>query len=592
MKKIYAFLASALVALTSVAAPMDLSKATARFTDEGRQAIEQRASQLAVADKMILPEGMELLGTRSYKIGNMLYTLRFMLETENEWYKVLSFVDPNTGELMDPSNMTFADFPWYNVFVLVAGYDTSKGGELVTYLPFYTFWPCKYYHSQQYERAGESIPDDEIDYSMVSLTDMVNGIEKGYCNKFREGQDVGNGGFNPNPYMNGSEIEAFSIITSTFGQLIGCSYMYNGTEGASTYQDGSNIMEYVFRDYNEDTKEIMCSLKYPLVYPTSNGGSRKITLNIAYNGTCRVDFEPQDYNLTGYDVHIFNTGVIKDNDLKGANPYFNPWGPLTRYRVYGALNDLIMVNVADDLTTWNENKVGFQFKESATADEQTDPESQSYFQGTLYSAADAASPENQKWTVATPSYTYSDLFGMYFQEMVPEAGSAIPMYTFNVYDDEGKPVEDIQETYPTYDGFYIWYKGDNESPMPGGVIASNTTNGFEVVGNDLMNNNIVINYKEKIKYHKDPSNAKAYEEIDAVGTAEDVETIVADNAQIRVENGNLIINATENVEVFVYNVNGMLVKALNLVKGDNANVALGNGIFVVKAGNETKKVVL
>ena len=166
------------------------------------------------------------------------------------------------------------------------------------------------------------------------------------------------------------------------------------------------------------------------------------------------------------------------------------------------------------------------------------------------------------------------------------------MYTFNVYDDEGKPVEDIQETYPTYDGFYIWYKGDNESPMPGGVIASNTTNGFEVVGNDLMNNNIVINYKEKIKYHKDPSNAKAYEEIDAVGTAEDVETIVADNAQIRVENGNLIINATENVEVFVYNVNGMLVKALNLVKGDNANVALGNGIFVVKAGNETKKVVL
>lgn len=593
MKKLYAFLSAFLVAAVAMAAPANLPKFNVQLTPEGKKALTERAAQLMTPDgKFIVPEE-NVLGTRSYTVGNMIYTLRFVHDEQIEWYKVLTFTNPETGQPIPPEEVTFEYYPFYNVLVLMVGYDTSKDGDLSTYLPFYTFWPCHYYFDQRYEFAGEEIPDDEVDYSLVSISDLCEGAKSGYCNRFREGVMTSDGGFNPNPIMNGNDVEAWNILPGAIGASLGSDYYYNGVDGASTYQDGSLVMEYVFKDYLAETNEINASFKYPLVYPTGTGGSRKVTLNIAYNGTCRVDFEPTTYDIKATELHIFNTGEASTDILGVANdPYpDHEWGPLTRYRVYASLSEYIAVRYPDEMKTFNQNQIGFQFKEGVASSIQVSPDAQCYYYGSLYSAADSKSPENQTWNFLTPSYSYDDFFQIYILDMYPVAGSAITYYTMNVYDDDDNPVV-INETYPQYDGSIVFWKGDNESPMGGGVVKTNTKNGFELVGKDLTNNTIFIHFDGKIKYHDDPKNATAYKEIDSVGDEAKVEEIAVEGAQINVVDGQVIINATADAEVAVYNVNGMLVKALSLVKGENAAIELANGIYIVKVGNEVKKVVL
>lgn len=591
MKKMYAFLTAMIVAVTAFAAPLDLSKAHSQLTPEGKRVLNERMLQAKSQGFSALPEGLEELGTRTYENADHIYTLRFMKEVdENQWWRILRWNDEQGNPIQLQS---FEEFPFYNVMVLLAGYSKTTG-QLDTYLPFFTFWPCVYWHSQRWEIAGD-IPEDQIDYSLTSISALCEGTDFGFCNKFRECVTTPDGGMSPNPYMNedGTGIEAWAILCALWGKDAGAVLSYPGAKDVTTVQSSSNIMEYTFRDYLPETGEINIGLKYPLLITTDSGTSRNVTLQVAYNGTCRVDFEQRNLKYEATALEIFNTGVVDDMKMGNDNPYYYEWGPLTRYYMNGVLNEYIEVKYPADMKKYNENEVKFVFKEDAPASVQVGPAGTSYFYGALYSAPDSKTINNQLWKVIKPSFKWDEYMMSYVTGFVPEAGTAIPSYTATVVDENGNPEEVPEQTYPQKDGLVVFYEGDNESPMENGAVKSSTTEGFNIAGVDLANNNVNIYFKGKIKFHNDPENAGSYEEIDAIGEGASVdEVVVVENAAIQVVDGKVVINAVENAEVSVYNVNGMLVKTVSLAKGENVALELGNGIFVVKAGNDVKKVVL
>ncbi|MCM1291537.1 MAG: hypothetical protein NC201_04940 [Prevotella sp.] len=588
MKKFYALFASALVAASAFAAPKDLMNCKATLSPEGARQLHETALRYAPNGNFVVPEE-NVLATREYEINGLIYTLRFVHEEENDWWKVLTF-NNDKGEVVDAESI--ADYPFVNVMVLLSCYDSSKGGTNTLYLPFYTVWPTVYTHSQRFE-IDASFPEEDYDYSVAGLAALAQGKALGYCNKFKECENLGPGMFQPNPYLtsDGKGYEAYVIMSGDLcTQIAGVEYKFQDFTNVTTYQDANNIMEYEVRDYDDQTHEINFYYNCPLIYNKTANTTGKQSVRIVYNGVCRTDFEPTNLEYTIHDLHIFNTGVKKDTDKD--NPYSEPWGPLTRYYMYGALNEYLNINYPADMTDFSQELVGFMFKEDTAPAIQLSPIGQSMLYGALYSAADSKTFENQQWSMLTPGYTYNKDYQTFFQTMYPVAGSCIPSYRVAALYDDGTMGPIIDEMYPEVDGLTCYYQSDNEAPMEGTLIKSNTTKGFEINGLDMFRNRVDFTYQGNIKFHGDPKNAAAYTEVSAMGENDNVETVAVENASILVQDGVVYVNATADTSVAVYAVNGTLVKALELKAGENTAIELGNGIYIVKAGNDVKKVVL
>ena len=72
-----------------------------------------------------------------------------------------------------------------------------------------------------------------------------------------------------------------------------------------------------------------------------------------------------------------------------------------------------------------------------------------------------------------------------------------------------------------------------------------------------------------------------------------VNQVAASNVVVRVENGDFVVNATAGAQAKVYNVAGQLVREATLSEGSNVidGQSLSNGVYLVKIGNKTVKVV-
>lgn len=590
MKKLYAILAAAIVAVGAFVADAAAPKLPqAIVTPETRLTLQKRAEQ--VSKMAEFTPGTELIGTRSYTVGNMLYTLRFIRDTENEWYKVLSFINPDTGKPFEPGEVTFDYFPFYNIMMVLVGYDISKGQpDLATYLPFYTVWPCYYYFSQYYENAGEEIPVDQRNLDIVSIEDLCNAAGKGFCGTFREWREV-NGGYNPNPYLNAdNEIEAWSITSGGFmKEVAGATLMFNGSD-CTTFNSGNQIMEWIFRGYLPETDELSVGLKYPLMYKTSTGADRQTTLNVAFQGTYRQDIEPVSIVSDITDTHIFYTGEASSKTFGKKDPYIlDSWGPLDRYYIFASMSEYIRVNIPLDLKEFNQDQIGFIFTDNAPAEVQLDPESQSYIFGSLYLSTGSQKPYGE-YTMPAVEYIVDPVWGAMLKTK-PEPNTIIPAYTIAVFDDKGNQLP-ADDSYVELDGLNVVYLGGNQNLLAGAKGVVGGKKGIEFAGTDLYNNTFLASTTGKFKFHADPKNVQAFEELDAVGDYNGAENIVdAENAIIAAD-GKVIVNAANDIEVNVYTLDGVAVKSV-VVKGGNAAVIeLGNGLYIVKAGNDVKKVVL
>lgn len=77
------------------------------------------------------------------------------------------------------------------------------------------------------------------------------------------------------------------------------------------------------------------------------------------------------------------------------------------------------------------------------------------------------------------------------------------------------------------------------------------------------------------------------------GNVSGVNQVATSNVVVRVENGDFVINATAGAQAKVYNVAGQLVREATLSEGSNVvdGQSLSNGVYLVKVGNKTVKVV-
>ena len=77
------------------------------------------------------------------------------------------------------------------------------------------------------------------------------------------------------------------------------------------------------------------------------------------------------------------------------------------------------------------------------------------------------------------------------------------------------------------------------------------------------------------------------------GNVSGVNQVAASNVVVRVENGDFVVNATAGAQAKVYNVAGQLVREATLSEGSNVidGQSLSNGVYLVKIGNKTVKVV-
>ena len=68
-----------------------------------------------------------------------------------------------------------------------------------------------------------------------------------------------------------------------------------------------------------------------------------------------------------------------------------------------------------------------------------------------------------------------------------------------------------------------------------------------------------------------------------------VESTLADNSvNVSVENGNIVVNGTENVNIEVYNVNGQCI-----YNGTATTIPISaKGLYIVKVNNKSFKVIL
>jgi hypothetical protein len=78
------------------------------------------------------------------------------------------------------------------------------------------------------------------------------------------------------------------------------------------------------------------------------------------------------------------------------------------------------------------------------------------------------------------------------------------------------------------------------------------------------------------------------------GDSNGVQTVLGNNANTNVTTSNGAVNVTVDADtvVVIYNVAGQAVKSVNVAAGQTKTIALGNGLYIVKAGNNAVKVAL
>jgi hypothetical protein len=135
------------------------------------------------------------------------------------------------------------------------------------------------------------------------------------------------------------------------------------------------------------------------------------------------------------------------------------------------------------------------------------------------------------------------------------------------------------------------------------IIMNGTTDGFGVAGYNQYSEYTKIHFTGDIIYHYDSTD---YTKTRTLATAGDlatptmwnggdgVHTTLANGvkANVTTDNGRVNVTADADTVVYIYNVAGQAVKNVTVKAGQTKSIALGNGLYIVKAGDKAVKVAL
>lgn len=540
MKKIFTFCAALFVAISAMAV-VNVAPVKMEMTEGAKAALKQKC---AMTQATCQPEAVL---TRAY-------------------------TDPATGITYD-AYLYNLGYNWPDMFDKTAWYNQFPDFES---FPFFT---------AQCILVSDNEPvTDQLSFLMCWPSYWSGGlVEKG-------GTDWDK--FAPLDAFGGNETPDWEVLE--YGYL-GAWGIFNGcwTEWENTWKGKKGYVAQggTLNISNFDAEEDFCNIAFrgTLNQMGENGkeGPVVTAYNLMYSGTVHAaGFYPIPKVREFSEVHIINTGAVTgDNDewFEYLGYWDEDWGPLQRFYFIALCEDVTMASNAWEVNKYDISSERVYLKEGVTNDNSVGV---SYVKGALYCQEGTDMP-NVLWDQAWFTFEYK---GAGWEQVgCPSAGDLITSEYNSDYANSCPFLRnDCIVSIWKNDFFDLGKNSDLK-------IGNGTTQGFYIAGKDAYDNVIYLDYKGDIIYHYDEDNLELTREIPAVGDLEPheaVNTVAADGNKIFAANGTITVEVAQDGVVAVYAANGALINKVAAKAGQTVNVNAAKGLYIVKAGNTAKKVVL
>lgn len=577
MKKIFTLCAAAAVAATSALA-VNAAKSPASFqiSEEAMSRIMAQPAQYV--DKA---DSEKTFYNRSWtdQQGNS-WTLS--MSKREPCYFLTSEGAPMEGKITDKEAL--AELPlWF----CEAGISVSNAqGKTLSRVALGLFWPC-------YSYWNNSMATDSLD--IVSPEDFAKGstVINGdgsatnvpTCKSFvKRGNyfltEGDNGWFSAYGFMN-LRFSADELCTIN-GKVI------PSMDGKVGYADGSSL---IFDDVENDIDGIIYTIPVNL---SVTGEGQSGTLAGQYVGSIRQTLTPSHYAFNIGNVTLFYMGnkfdAIEDEDNRAM--YWGDWGPLAKYYYAISTPQLLIYPQNKDANgtevtsgPFDMNKLG----NYRTSDEGVPESAFTYIRGVVFAEPGTGAMDkfSGKYEVVKPEESKTAA-GVTVYRITPAANMAIPSIPRTAAY-ASVPNGEYRDGMSGVWQRYFFY------PQNPSQLSFGTPKGLYVYLIDENGSTYRGSYEGSIMYAKNANNMYEMTEIPAIGTEnyDGVENVnVADEIVVNAANGAINVLAPEAALVEVYALNGAKVASVNAKANELVRINAANGMYVVKAGNKTAKVIL
>lgn len=530
-----------------------------KLTAEGQQMINTMHAQLNAGLDVTELNGMQRVVKKSYEDNTYVWEINMLVNSTN-WYEVLQY--------SDGTNPTFYDMPYYWVYYVLQG--TRKAdSKRVTVLQVPLMWPTMYMWEQN---ADPQLPNDERNMDLVTATQMfeaTEGMQRGKSFIY-DGQAGAYYGDSSQTWLG-----FFPIAPNSWYGGDGWPMLYNGAE--TTLKDGDDTKFSQIDLTTMDSEEKTYHFDNTFYFANNS------TLNLSYNGEARMmGFVKENYEINFLnEPHVIYTGVESAESLGWDNNYDDTtWGPFSKFFIIAPTDDCFVGYVTED-RKWDQDW------QSVLGIGNNSPDNgYGYVTASLFKEAETANDDPYGyWNLFVPTIETSDKGTYLGNNMVPALHRLIP----TGYNAQYMPWADME----TGDGitfvlknYYTFFEGGTR------LVIGDKADGFLLYGYDNYGNYYKGTYNGDIIMHYNPADLNEYKNIPAVGSIDGVKAVKATDANILVNGGIITVLAGEELTASVFTLDGQMVKSAPVKAGEVLDIRADKGIYVVKAGNLVKKVVL
>lgn len=562
MKKIFTLLSACAIASSAFAVTNLIDQSTVKI--DKCVATPEMKMQIAANHERLAREAMsgELSGdavmSRYTKDGYDYTVVMAYQGFKLQDYWRLTRTDPETGK---PDTLTFEKMPLYIVdYVLFR----SKEGEseresfcegLVTW-PSYMYWDI---YSQE----------NVNNHDMVPLTKIAT--EPDFCHSFAYLDDNIVTYFYDN---NEQRITHYSMWSNLMKDNM---QMYAGQPGNFADPTSTNYSYFSINSYDAEENVISTTNHFVIAYGTNGIG--RGTIDVDYEDTGRImGFEKLNIDMQFGQPHVFNVGPYSSK-IDTKNPFDFDFDEVNRFFIF-VPRDCMFVWVKPEATSFDQDMVRIDWNENLPSGFNKNTNF-CYLCGFIYAPKGAETPKGayEMKPIEFAPNPYNPKEELIY--MIPTDYSMIPSnYDTSLY------------LWPKEAGMECVYQQYYQYLAIGSKIGIETDRGFVLNGMDIYGNSLVGQYKGKYVYHPNPNNMQESVERDSMGDISKVENVAESALQVVAANGSVSVVAAEACNVAVYNMAGACVANAQAVAGEVVDFQLANGIYVVKAGNATAKVIL
>lgn len=378
----------------------------------------------------------------------------------------------------------------------------------------------------------------------------------------------------------------YLVDTGVVAKINNITFPYDSANKISASLTEGSVINFMSVDEEEEGR--IYTINPKLTMEGTQGTTA--TLNINYFGQIRQALTPEAYRFNIGNATVWFNSNNFDNvtDIEEGMNYTGEWEPLSRY--YFALCDALFTlrGVEDNKLMTSGPFDMNKLKVVRTSDEAISENHFNYVSGTFF-APNSAQPMDKiegKYVVTKPN-EIKDESGAILYRITPAAGMLIPSGYNTGW--STKPNADKKDGLNCVWNQYYFY------PRNPSQIVFGTPDGIYLNLIDSNGNTYVGSYKGEIAYAKDNKDMCAFQAVPSVGTFETdgIENVnVEEPVMISAANGMINVIANENATVEVYALNGAKVAAVRAIAGQLTTINAAKGMYVVKVGNQAKKVVL